>query len=469
MALTRRAFLTASAAATLGATARPARAASGVRPPNIVFVLTDDQRHDFLGCAGHPFLQTPHIDALAHEGVRFTNAFVTTPICAASRASILTGMYARSCGVHDFSTPIPDDLISHTYPMEMRSAGYRTGFVGKWGIGGPSRADEFDYFHDLPWGGQYFDPRGETAQHLTSFLGDRCIDFLQGCTPDKPFCLSLSTFAPHAHDYAPRPFPPDPALEHLYVDAEVASPPLSDPAIFEALPEFLRNSEGRVRWENRFTTPEHHAETVRDYCRLITGVDLVVGRIQDALAERGLADNTIIVFSSDNGFFLGERGMADKWYAYEDSIRVPLIIFDPRAPQHLRGRTVDAMALNIDLSPTMLAYAGLRIPEPVQGASLIPWMQGETPAWRDEWFFEHLFERHNIPRSEGLRTERYKYFRWLDTDPLLEEAYDLVTDPLETNNLALDPEQADLVEDLRARYRAYRDRLPNRWSNRENR
>ena len=465
MHLTRRHFLAAGAASALGAATARANA-PGDRPPNILFVLTDDQRHDYLGCAGHPFLQTPVIDSLAHGGVRFTNAFVTTPICAASRASILTGMYARSCGVHDFGTPIPEDLFGQSYPMQMRAAGYRTGFVGKWGIGGQSPAEDFDFFEGLPWGGQYFDPNGESP-HLTSILGDHCIDFLNECTPDKPFCLSLSTFAPHAHDYAERPFPPDPALEELYADAEVAPPPLSDPAIFEALPEFLRESEGRVRWENRFTSPEHHAESVRDYCRLITGIDIALGRIRETLEARGLADNTVIVFTSDNGFFLGERGQADKWYAYEDSIRVPMIIFDPRAPQSQRGRTVDAMALNIDLAPTMLAYAGLSVPAVMQGESLTPWMLGESPdAWREDWFFEHLFERHNIPRSEGIRTETHKYFNWVDTDPLMEEAYDLVSDPLETHNLVDDPDSAEVVEALRARYQEYREQLPDRWSNR---
>jgi len=463
MHLTRRHFLAASAATALGASAARADEATQ-RPPNILFVLTDDQRHDFMGCAGHPFLQTPQMDSLAREGVRFTNAFVTTPICAASRASILTGSYARSCGVHDFGTPIPADLFTKTYPMRMREAGYRTGFVGKWGIGGQSPAEDFDFFEGLPWGGQYFDPRGETEQHLTSLLADHCIDFLKGCSQDQPFCLSLSTFAPHAHDYAERPFPPDPALEDLYADAEVAPPPLSDPAIFEALPEFLRESEGRVRWENRFTTPEHYAESVRDYCRLITGIDISLGRIRETLEARGLADNTVIIFTSDNGFFLGERGQADKWYAYEDSIRVPMIIFDPRAPQTRRGLTVDAMALNIDLAPTMLEYAGLAVPGAMQGASLLPWMRGERPDWREDWFFEHLFERHNIPRSEGIRTETHKYFRWIDSDPLIEEAYDLVADPLETINLVSAPEHAGTVAALRARYHEYREKLPDRWS-----
>lgn len=465
MHLTRRHFLAAGAATALGAAAAPVNARDE-RRPNILFVLTDDQRHDFMGCAGHPFLQTPQMDALAREGVRFTNAFVTTPICAASRASILTGMYARSCGVHDFGTPIPQDLFPKTYPMGMREAGYRTGFVGKWGVGGGEPRQDFDFFEGLPWGGQYFDPAGETEQHLTSLLTDHCIDFLDGCSPGEPFCLSLSTFAPHAHDYAERPFPPDPALEDLYEDAAVPTPPLRDPAIFDNLPEFLRESEGRVRWENRFTTPGHHAATVRDYCRLITGIDIAIGRIRDTLEARGLADNTIIVFTSDNGFFLGERGLADKWYAYEDSIRVPMIVFDPRAPQASRGRTVDAMALNIDLAPTMLEYAGLPVPAAMQGNSLIPWMRGESPDWRDEWFFEHLFERHNIPRSEGIRTETHKYFRWIDTDPLLEEAYDLEADPLETRNLIHEPGHAGLVDDLRDRFANYRQSLPDRWTDR---
>ena len=162
----------------------------------------------------------------------------------------------------------------------------------------------------------------------------------------------------------------------------------------------------------------------------------------------------------DNGAFYGERGLSDKWYAYEESIRVPLIVYDPGVPAAHRGAVIDAMALNIDLAPTMFDRAGIGVPSETQGKSLLPWLRGETPAWRTDWYFEHLFKHPLIPRSEGIRDEHWTYIRWIDQQPLVEELYDLRNDPHEENNLAGDPAHADPLERLRARWKAWRDKLP---------
>ena len=217
-------------------------------------------------------------------------------------------------------------------------------------------------------------------------------------------------------------------------------PPKTAPAYFERLPDIAKRSESRARWQKRFTNPEHYQESVRSYFRLIAGLDVAVGQIRKALAASGLSGNTVIDYSSDNGYFLAERGLADKWYAYEESIRTPLIVVDPRLPAALRGKQRREMTLNIDIAPTLLAAAGVPSPQSLQGRSLFPLLSGSPPAWRKEWFYSHLFggmpPKVIIPRSEGLRTERYKYIRWTDPRPAVEEVYDLQRDPEELQNLA---------------------------------
>jgi arylsulfatase A-like enzyme len=197
---------------------------------------------------------------------------------------------------------------------------------------------------------------------------------------------------------------------------------------------------------------------VRGYYRMISGVDLVVGRIRDALAKRGLGENTVILFSGDNGYFLGERGFADKWYIYEYSIRVPLLVFDPRNRPPKR-RVVEQMVLKVDVSPTVLELAGVAVPPLVQGRSLARLLRAESPAdWRTDFFYEHLFDRKNIPKSEGVRTVQFAYVRWFEQSPVVEELYDHAADFDETRNLAADPKFADVLVKLRTRTTELRDK-----------
>lgn len=429
---------------------------AGPGPPNIVFILTDDQRFDSLGCAGNPVVQTPHLDRLAARGVRFRNHFVTTSICSVSRASIFTGQYFRRHGIGDFVTPLSAAQWAETYPARLRLAGYRTGFIGKFGVGSPasmrSLTNDFDFWRGLPGqAGEWFvDPGDSSRKHATARFGDQALEFLEGCRASQPFCLSLSFNAPHARDGKPREFQPDPRDEALYANDPLPPVPSAVPAAFERLPEFVQTSEARRRWERRFATEEMRQNTVRDYYRLITGIDREVGRLVRRLEELGLDRNTVILFTSDNGFFLGEHGLADKWFMHEESIRVPLIIFDPRQPARRQGRTVDAMTLNVDLAPTVLELAGLAVPETMQGRSLAPWWRGRRPAdWRTEFFYEHHFGPNIIPPSEGLRTGRYAYWRWLPPNRESEELYDLKRDPWQMRNLAAGASRQDTLQRLR--------------------
>jgi arylsulfatase A-like enzyme len=416
---------------------------SVARKPNIIFVLTDDQRFDSLRCAGNRLVQTPNLDRLAKEGVRFQNHFVTTAICCVSRASILTGQYQRRHGVGDFVTPLTPDQWSQTYPALLRAGGYRTAFVGKFGVGDAryiaAKKNDFDFWRGLPGqAGEWFiDPKDPNGRHATARFGDQALEFLDSCTGKQPFCLSISFNAPHARDGKEREFQPDFRDEALYGESEIPLPQTATREHFQALPEFVQKSEARRRWEKRFATREMFQGTMRDYYRLVTGIDREVGRIMARLVERGLAENTVIIFTSDNGWFAGERGLADKWFMYEESIRVPLIIFDPHLSRSKRGRTVSAMTLNLDFAPTLLDLAGLAIPQTMQGRSLVPLLEGRRVRdWRKSFFYEHDYGPKIIPPSEGIRTERWAYIRWMPPNPETEELYDLRHDPLEQTNLA---------------------------------
>ena len=208
---------------------------------------------------------------------------------------------------------------------------------------------------------------------------------------------------------------------------------------FAALPEFLQTSLGRRRWGWRFDTREKQIKRTKDYWRLITGVDRALAKVLSALDESGLADNTVIIFTSDNGYFLGERGLAGKWLIYEESIRVPLIVVDPRADAARHGAVVDSMVLNVDIAPTLLELAGLETPAGYDGRSLVPLLRGERPAWRTDFLVEHRFDHAEIPKSVGVRGERWVYARYDDQDPPFEQLFDLAADPEELLDLARDP------------------------------
>ena len=353
--------------------------------PNILFFFADDQRHDTLGCAGHPILETPTIDKLAQEGVRFTNMFVTRSTCWASRTTILTGLTSRSSVKGDRSDQIKLEALTELFPDLLRDAGYRTGFYGKWhakmpkGFKPDEHFDEYErifrrpYFKTMPDG---------SKRHETELIADRGIEFLKSQSEnDQPFCLNLWFNAGHAEDNDRVPgtghFPWPKAMDGKYDDFEIPEPRLSDPAIWEAHPEFLKTSNHRERYHWRWDTPEKYQINMRAYFRMLSGIDRAMARVLRVLKEEGLADNTIVVYSADNGYYMGDRGFAGKWSHHEQSQRVPLIVHDPRQPDALRNRIVDTLSLNLDLPSTFLDWAGVTIPESYQGFSLKPLIEGE--------------------------------------------------------------------------------------------
>ena len=430
-------------------------------PPNLLFIITDDQRFDMMGNM-NPMLHTPTMDRMTEQGVRFEQAFVTTAICAASRASLLTGMVERTHRFTFITPALAASFTNESYPAIMRRNGYRTAHIGKFGVEMTEGASDtmFTVFEPLNRNPYFKEMEDGSVRHLTDITADRAIEFIGSNEPDQPFALTLSFNAPHAEDSDERQYIWPTAMDSLYKDLTIPDPPLVDPAFHNALPEFLRKPEinmNRFRWFWRFDTPEKAQEMTKGYFRMISGVDAAIQRVMDALAANGMADNTVIVLMGDNGYYLGERGYAGKWLPHEPSIRVPLLMVDPRHPEYA-GLRPDAMALNIDVAPTLLDLAGLPVPGEMQGRSLLPLLQGETPAdWRTDFFVEHLMDHVQIVKHEGVRGKRYKYARYFEIEPMYEELYDLQTDPLEARNLVNDPASADILAEMRARCDELRD------------
>jgi len=438
--------------------------------PNILFFLADDQRHDTLGCAGHPIVETPTIDRLAENGVRFSNMFVTRSTCWASRTTILTGLTSRSSVELDGSDQVKPDALTELFPDHLRDAGYRTGLFGKWhakmpkGFKPEAHFDEYErifrnpYFKTMPDG---------SKRHETELIADRGIAFLKS-QGDKsgPFCLNLWFNAGHAEDKDRVPgtghYPWPKAMDGKYDDIEIPAPRLGDPTIFAAHPEFLKTSNHRERYHWRWDTPEKYQINMRAYFRMLSGIDHAMARVLRVLEEEGLADNTVIVYSADNGYYMGDRGFAGKWSHHEQSQRVPLVIYDPRQSKSHRGRVVETMALNLDLPSTFLDWAGVKIPESYQGESLKSLIDGdaEPDGWREDFFCEHFNPRYSMS-WQGVRGERFKYARYTDQDPNYEFLHDLENDPDELVNFAKNPEYAAILTELRLRTRSLAEKYAN--------
>jgi arylsulfatase A-like enzyme len=438
---------------------------------NVIYFLSDDHRADFLGCAGHPILRTPVLDRLAAKGTRFENSFVTTSICAASRASIFTGLYERTHKFTFGTPPVSADFIGESYPAVMRRNGFHTGFVGKFGIGVPAGSQTgvmFDSFVPLNRSPYFKQMPDGSRRHLTDIIGDRAIEFLNSVPEGKNFCLSVSFNAAHAEDGDKVDhFPWPPSEDGLYENVEIPAPRHSDPVVFEKHPQYLKDSLNRVRYFWRWDTDEKYQRNVRAYYRMITGLDRVIGRVLQALDRTGNAERTVIIFSGDNGYYKGARGFAGKWSHYEESLRVPLIIFDPRATSGgAAGRVSDAMSLNIDIPATILDLAGLDVPPHYQGRSLRPLVYGqEPPGWRKAFFCEHLMDHAQIPKWEGIRHERFVYANYFQQDPESSEfLHDLAVDPGQLENLVHDAAYQHILEDFRRRCRTFRDSLGGEYS-----
>lgn len=426
--------------------------------PNIVFFFTDDQTTSTLGCYGNPIVQTPNIDALARRGTRFENAFVSHSICWVSRTTILTGLVGRSYGTPSNPEQARADAVETLYSDILRENGYRTGYFGKWHAKMPQGyqpKDHFDEFEAIGRNPYYKKQPDGSLRHETELIVDRGIEFVKNQPKDKPFALNMWFNACHAEDGDRRPgighFPWPQAVDGMYEDVDVYQPRLNDPAIFEALPDFLQTTINRERFFWRWNTDLKYQINMRAYFRMVSGIDGAIGRFMKALEEAGLAENTIIVYSADNGYHMGNRGLAGKWSHYEESLRVPLIVTDPRVKESQRGKVTDALALNLDLPATFLDWAGANVPQRYQGHSLKPVVDAGKPAdWRTETFHEHFAVRNRIPAFEGLRNEQFKYVRYFDHGNH-EFLHDLKNDPDELVNLAADPKYTETLKAMRDR------------------
>ncbi len=421
----------------------PARAAER---PNFVFIYTDDQRWDALGVvqreqgekARFPWLRTPALDRMAKEGVRFRNAFVVNSLCSPSRASFLTGCYGHLNGIVNNHTPFPEDNV--TYASLLRSAGYATGFVGKWHMGKQSgQRPGFDYSASFLGQGRYFDCpfeiNGETTQTkgwVDDVSTDYAVEFLRR-NRTKPFLLVMGYKTAHG------PFDPPPRHANTYQGEQARSVPnMNDPAIYRS------EKRGGGKTELPDLVP-----TNMGYFRGLTAIDENVGRVLHVLDELQLSDRTMVVFSSDNGFYLGEHGLGDKRSAYDESLRIPLII---RYPKLGGSKVVDRMALNIDIAPTLLEYAGVDVPERMQGRSWRPLLEGNAAGWRDAFFYCYFYERgFTTPTVTAVRTDTAKLIKYPGHEEWT-EMFDLAADPYETSNLIDSPERAALRQELETQY-----------------
>ncbi len=415
--------------------------ASAQAPPrNIVFILTDDQRFDALGCLGHPFLETPHLDRMAAEGTLFERAYVTNALCSPSRASILSSLYAHQHGVLDNNTALSDDLP--IFPKLLQGAGYETAFIGKWHMGGESAAPRpgFDRWVSFKGQGVYKDPvlnlDGDEARHegyVTDLLTDYAEEFIAK-KREKPFMLFLAHKAVHAE------FMPAPRHKGCYADKSYPHPAsMADTEEnYAGKPDWVRAQ--RESWhgvDGMYNKTVDYDRFTRDYAETMRAVDDSVGRVMAALREQGLAENTLVVFTSDNGFQFGEHGLIDKRTMYEASIRVPLLVWCPGVAA--AGVRRQELITNLDYAPTFLELAGVEIPASYMGKSFWRLLEGEQVPWRDAFLYEYFWERSfpQTPTVLGVHTGSLKLMQYHGVWDRY-EMYDISTDPDEMHNLLAD-------------------------------
>lgn len=433
--------------------------------PDIVFILLDDLRWDGLSYKGHPYVRTPNIDQLRHEGASMENAFVTTSICCPSRATFLTGTYASTHGVIDNETSEYDPEITPPLTKYLQETGYRTAMIGKWHMGKAAHPRPyFDYWLSFKAQGVYFDPwfniNGERKRfegYTTDLLTDKAIEFIREQPLEEPYFLMLSHKAVH------QPFKPAPRHQDAFGAETTDLRPPSWEDDFRGKPDWQRREQlDSWRWEWR--TREHAAEAVPEVIppqpfpgksryveqyRCLAAVDEGVGRLMETLRQRGTLENTLIVFTSDNGYFHGEHRRWDKRLASEESLRIPMVIRYPGSIE--AGFTVEENVRNVDFAPTILSYAGLPVPAQMQGADMRPLLEQRASAWDDEVFYEYWVDLvHSIPTMKALRDKRYKLVAYPEIDDI-SELYDLKKDPHEMVNLAGDPVYAEIQSRMTAK------------------
>ncbi len=417
------------------------------RPPNIVFILSDDHRFDFAGYENHPVVETPSLDRLAREGVHFERAYVTSSLCSPSRASFLTGLYPHHHGVWNNFTPWSNE--NRTFLEYLKPAGYRTAFIGKWHMPGSlpvlRGVDHFVTFTNMGGQGIYewcplvVDGVEEPSRtrYIAKELTDRALEWM-GSEPGEPFVLVLSHKSVHAG------FTPDEPEQGRYADAPVSLPPGAQPWIH------LTNAQ----YTHLNVDPLD--VLIRRYSEAIVSMDRQIGRVLDALDERGLAENTFVIYASDNGYQWGEKGLVDKRWPYETSIRIPFLVRWPGS-KVLPGSRDDHIVANIDVAPTLLSLAGIAVPNAMQGRSLLPLLAGDEVHWRDAFLYTYFFEPwYPTPTAQALITDREKLIRY---EGLPAELYDLSVDPSEHVDLAKLAAHAPTREKLIERLEALEDEV----------
>ena len=478
---TRRQFLTqlgtGVAALTLSGSSKAAAAA---KRPNIIYIMSDDHATHALSCYGSTINETPNLDRLAKDGMRFENCFCTNSICTPSRATVLTGKYSHKNGTYVLNTAFDRDQAS--FPKLLQAAGYRTGVIGKWHLG--TEPAGFDYYN---LGDGYFNPRmkesgtpwRERGKRLVGYTTDTFtdigIDFMKNRPKERPFCLLLHYSAPHdpwqydkkhAHIYADRDVPEPDNLLDKYENRSAAIKQCTEQIGYDCTT--YRKQTGHLKGDAR--KKAQYQIYMKSYVRCVASIDDNVKRILDYLDEAGLADNTIVVYTSDQGFFLGDHGLFDKRFMYEESLRIPFLV---RYPKEVKAGSVNKdMALNVDFAETFLDYAGVPIPDGMQGRSLRPLLQGKSPDdWRKSMYYRYWAHRHDfeVPAHYGVRTMRYKLIYYYGLDLIREqgpeptapewELFDLEKDPGEMNNVYGDPAYADTVKELKAELRRLKEQL----------
>lgn len=441
--------------------------------PNIIFLLTDDQRFDALGCMSNSEIKTPEIDKLAEQGTLFMNHYNPTAICMGARAVIMTGMYEHKTGCNFQHGPLTKAKFQKSYPVLLRDNGYYTGFAGKFGYAVTENATdasnyktddvmpiaEFDWWRGWPEQGSYKTAENthmadyaDEYPHVSKALGAAAVDFINlAHTQSKPFCLSVSFKAPHG------PVSPDASYDHVY-NGQTFTPPGNywlDGA--EHLPDQPKLGRQFMNLGDHWK-PEKYNASLAKYYQLIYGVDVAVGMIMDELEAKGLMDNTIIIYTTDNGYFCGSHAMGGKVLPYEEGSRAPLIIYDPNST--MAGEVIEPLTGNHDMAPTILDYAGITIPDNMDGVSLKPLMDGTQTSVKQHQMVVQAWGS-NPTHALTVLQDDFKYMFWfyggLGLTPQ-EEMYDLANDPEEMNNLIADPLYSVQLEIMRTLYDSYVDK-----------
>ncbi len=430
------------------------------KPMNVIFILSDDHRYDFMGFTGKvPFLETPNMDRMAEDGTHIQNAFVTTSLCSPSRASILTGLLSHRHQVVDNQSLVPDSLVF--FPQLLQKSGYETAYFGKWHMGehhaNPRKG--FDHWVSFKGQGVYYNPtlniNGEVKQfgdstYITDLLTEEALHWLSKKDNEKPFFMYLSHKGVHA-EFLPAKRHKDRYAQQLPSYPKTMFPANEDATSYnyQAVPDWVksqRNSWHGVDYMYHGQIP--FDEFYKRYTETLLSVDESVGSIVDYLEENDLLENTLVFYMGDNGFSFGEHGLIDKRQAYEESIRVPLLVYGGK--NLLALDSVDQLIQNIDIAPTILDIAGIETPHHMDGESFLPILRNQPVVWREKIYYEYFWERAfpQTPTVHAVRTKNYKYIRYYgiwDTN----ELYDLENDPMETNNLIRSEAHQDIALAMR--------------------